>query len=304
MASKTNEKFHPLAEAFPLINGDEFEELVADIHKNGLLQPVIMHEGKILDGRNRWRACQRLGIPHTEKKFTGEDPAAYVWAINAVRRQLTASQKALAATKLVTAKAGENQHTPEGASVTRAEAAKLAGTSKRTVDRAKKVMVEAIPEVVAAVESGELSVTTAERISGLSEQEQMSVMATTPPAQLARVVPDGRVHKADPDALPATTTLTPEEEAEMNQQVSLGPGRGYVGAKTKLTRQLEASSAEGAKLRTKTWAENREVIPELDSEQLDAFVKDLRAEGRAIAQLIKLIGLARNPGNTEKDQEN
>lgn len=106
MAAKTDPHFHALADAFPLISGDEFEELVKDIHDNGLVQPITMHEGKILDGRNRWRACQRLGIPHTEKKFSGPDAAAYVWSVNAVRRQLTASQRALAATKLVTAKEG------------------------------------------------------------------------------------------------------------------------------------------------------------------------------------------------------
>lgn len=289
-AKKTDPHFHVLADAFPLISGDEFEELVKDINENGLLQPVVMYEGKILDGRNRWRACQRLGIPHTEKKFSGEDAAAYVWSVNAVRRQLTASQKALAATKLVTAKQGDNANTIDG-KVTTAEASRISGVGKRTTTRARRVVLEAVPEVVAAVESGELSVATAERISALSEPEQLAVMESTPVKELAKAVPDGRDHKAKLTVVP--------DEAEKPK----GPGRGYVGPKTQLIRMLEASSAEGAKLRTRTWAENREIVPELDSEQLDAFVKDLRAEGRAITQLIKLIGLART---TEKknDQEN
>jgi len=288
MAAKTNEKFHPLADAFPLISGDEFEELVKDIHENGLLQPVIMHEGKILDGRNRWRACQRLGIAHTEKKFSGDDAAAYVWSVNAVRRQLTASQKALAATKLVTAKQGDNQHTDNKTTI--AEASKISGVGKRTTERARRVIIDAVPEVVAAVESGELSVTTAERISALSDPEQLEVMASAPARDLAKVVSDGR-----PDHDKAKLTIVKNEEAPK------GPGRGYVGPKTQLIRMLEASSAEGSKLRTRTWAENRELITELDTEQLDSFVKDLRAEGRAISQLIRLITIERN--RNKEDQE-
>lgn len=291
MAAKTNEKFHSLADAFPLISGDEFEELVKDIHDNGLISPVVMYEGKILDGRNRWRACQRLGIPHTEKKFMGSDAAAYVWSVNAVRRQLTASQKALAAAKLVDAKAGMNQHSEE---VTRSrvttigDAAKMAGVGERTVQEAKRVLDNAVEDVVDLVESGQLSVHAAERVAQLPKAEQKEILAT---------VPAGEIHKAVADKRPVVhTSETPESDSPK------GVGRGNVGPKVQLTRQLEASSAEGAKLRTRTWAENREIITELDSEKLDAFVKDLAAEARAISQLIRLIKIERN--RNKEDQEN
>ncbi len=54
--------FHPLANLFPLIEGLAFNELVADIAANGLREPIVLHQGMILDGRNRWRALEVLGV--------------------------------------------------------------------------------------------------------------------------------------------------------------------------------------------------------------------------------------------------
>jgi hypothetical protein len=49
---------HPLAECFPLLPLVELQTLALDIAKNGLIHPVVIFEGKILEGRNRYRACQ------------------------------------------------------------------------------------------------------------------------------------------------------------------------------------------------------------------------------------------------------
>jgi hypothetical protein len=41
-------EFHPLASAFELLAGGEYRELIEDIRRHGLLEPIIIYEGKIL----------------------------------------------------------------------------------------------------------------------------------------------------------------------------------------------------------------------------------------------------------------
>ena len=89
---------HPAAELFPLIQGDDFEELVADIAANGLLEPVwVTADGDLLDGRNRVRACHRTGTPVTTRTYEGSDPVGFVVSLNLKRRHLTTGQKAMLA---------------------------------------------------------------------------------------------------------------------------------------------------------------------------------------------------------------
>ena len=63
---------HPVAALFPMLAGDELEELAADIKARGLLQPIVLDaEGRILDGRNRLAACKIAGVePNFIRKFS------------------------------------------------------------------------------------------------------------------------------------------------------------------------------------------------------------------------------------------
>lgn len=61
-AAGTEYKWHPAASLFPLLSGDEFKDLAADILDRGLLNPIVMHGGEVLDGRNRLIACIAAGV--------------------------------------------------------------------------------------------------------------------------------------------------------------------------------------------------------------------------------------------------
>jgi hypothetical protein len=86
---------HPLAERLPAMLRDEYCELVVDIKRNKLQQPIVLYEGKILDGRHRYMACRELDIMPTTVDFTGtkNEAEAYVLSLNVHRRHLSLEQK-------------------------------------------------------------------------------------------------------------------------------------------------------------------------------------------------------------------
>ena len=96
---------HPLAALFPLIEGEEFDTICISIRKLGILNPITLHEGMILDGRNRYRAAKEVGHKFSDRDFTtlppDRDPMAFVLANNAQRRQLNTKQKRELIAKLI-----------------------------------------------------------------------------------------------------------------------------------------------------------------------------------------------------------
>jgi ParB-like chromosome segregation protein Spo0J len=130
-------EFHPLADIFPLVEGVEFDELVADIRRHGLREPIVIYEDKILDGRNRYCACMAAGVEPTFTVYTGDDPVSYVISLNLRRRHLDESQRAMVAAKLATLRDGQRADLVEGLPIGRASA--LLNVGKRTVARAREV---------------------------------------------------------------------------------------------------------------------------------------------------------------------
>jgi ParB-like chromosome segregation protein Spo0J len=86
---------HPFSKLFPPISDEDFGKLAADIKLNGLHQPIMRYQGKILDGNNRYRACEIAKIAPKFTDFTGDDGVArnYVISANIHRRHLSPDQR-------------------------------------------------------------------------------------------------------------------------------------------------------------------------------------------------------------------
>jgi ParB-like chromosome segregation protein Spo0J len=105
-------EFHELADMFPLIEGDEYDALVSAIQRQGLLNPITLFKGKILDGRNRYRAAKEAGHKFTARDYVelpqGVDPEEFVISANIHRRQLNNKQKREFIAKLIRKKPSES----------------------------------------------------------------------------------------------------------------------------------------------------------------------------------------------------
>lgn len=176
-------EFHPLANLFPLLEGAEFTALAEDIRQNGVREPVVLLDGKILDGRNRWRASQSVGVTAPMVEFDGGNPLAFVISLNLCRRHLDETERAMVAAKLTGLKPGDNQHSrgpanlPDLEPVSQAQAAELLNVGDRSVRHAVKVRAEGSPELVEAAEQGRVSVSLAAQIAEMPDEAQSAVVA-------------------------------------------------------------------------------------------------------------------------------
>jgi hypothetical protein len=183
---------HPLSELLPVLSAADYARLRDDIKGKGLLQPITEHEGMILDGRHRWRACEELGVTPQVVRYAGTDPAGYLYSVNLAHRHLTKGQLAIAAAKLKAHYAGEakKRHahglTSPGKSLpvrvpgaigdARDLAGKATGVSGKAVDRAEAILKRGVPELIAKVESGEVSIRQGQQIARYPVDRQIELL--------------------------------------------------------------------------------------------------------------------------------
>lgn len=200
---------HPFSEIFPMMEAPDRENLKNSIIAHGLGENIVLHEGKILDGRNREEVCFETGTTpryidweNLPKEKRGPNPLTFVMMVNNDRRQLTASQRAAVAAeaapffkelqKTLSApkgaamdehdqssgvKAEDESQAPgrrgrksEGGKAT-AKAAKKFNVSPRHVERAIALKKKS-PKKFAKVKAGKLSLTKAEKDDKKKKAEQ------------------------------------------------------------------------------------------------------------------------------------
>jgi hypothetical protein len=94
---------HPACDTIRMMNEGEYRSLVENIRKNGQRDPVVFLGDELLDGRNRWLACQELDIPCEFVTVTLKDignPIDWVIDRNLERRHMAQAEKALAGVDL------------------------------------------------------------------------------------------------------------------------------------------------------------------------------------------------------------
>jgi ParB-like chromosome segregation protein Spo0J len=133
---------HPAANLFPMMDDEAFAALKADIATNGLRESIVLWKNKLVDGRNRLKACEELGIQPGESELDeDQDPIAYVVSANLHRRHLTTSQRAEIAAKLATKGRGGDRKSEKikgsNGPLKIDDAAKLLNVSPKSVKRAK-----------------------------------------------------------------------------------------------------------------------------------------------------------------------
>lgn len=181
-------EFHEAANIFPMMPDEKIDELASDISSNGLQVPVELFEGKIIDGRNRWMACLRIGVDADCVSVSPEDPIAYVMSLNLKRRHMDTTQQSLVAARardLYEKQAKKRQGKrndlvenlpPSDSGKARDKAGEAVGVSGRSVDHASKVLVNGSPLLIDACERGEVAISAAAKLSDLPKEQQESVI--------------------------------------------------------------------------------------------------------------------------------
>jgi hypothetical protein len=86
-------EFHPFSEVYPLMPDEELNRLTTAMRERGYDArfPIVRYGGKILDGRNRFRAAERTHVKPAFIDFAGTEDEArqFVITANEDRRHLT-----------------------------------------------------------------------------------------------------------------------------------------------------------------------------------------------------------------------
>ena len=243
---------HPAADLFPMVEGDEFRELCADVKERGLAQPItIWTDGTLLDGRNRLMACFETNQEVLIDEYLGTDPVQFSLSANLHRRHLSAGQRACVGLKVLEllqpaakeriAEAGRSAapgRPAEKASAdlrdlssapasqprppsptsadqrkSTAQAAKAVGASPRAVEQAARVERSA-PDLLPQVQAGTMALDRAHREA---QQRERQVAASRPAPETPKVDEKQTItlldHKGNPYEYPK-----PKGKATFNQQ--------------------------------------------------------------------------------------
>ena len=151
--------FHELATIFPPMTDEEYAALKADISVRGVLQPIYVWRGEVIDGRHRYRACQELGLdPPVHYVEDHEEPEMLVLSSNMSRRHLNPGQRAIVISAFLN---GGDAHkssriTDKPTTRTRSERAAIAQVHDNTMWKADVVVEFGDQNIIEKVKNGSI----------------------------------------------------------------------------------------------------------------------------------------------------
>ena len=270
---------HPLSAAFPAMSADDFQSLKDSIMEIGVQNPITVFEGMVIDGWHRYTAANELGLDCPVVELGDVDPRDFVMAQNKARRHTTQAQLAMATTAVYAWKPiGSNQHKAGSALSAEApksskELAKAAGVGVRSIEQAKAVQAKAAPEVVTAVQKGQIGLPKAAAIAKLPKEEQAAAIHKPAPKAAPEAPPAPANHELE-EAVSTINELAAEND-QLRDRVAVAAMHG--------TDEERAMAAE-------TIAELREQIKTLEAE-LDAVRTSRDSFQRQNAELMKQVRL-------------
>lgn len=165
---------HPFATYIPEMSKEEYAGFREDIRQNGLKSPILLYEGKILDGRHRYKACRETGVECKFETYAGDKALAEVVSFNLKRRSLTTGQRAVIAVRLANLDRGHKANTANA--VTQEQAAAMCSVSVDTLQRAKIVLEQGTSAVRRAMLDGLISVNRAAAIAAMPPKKQSKAL--------------------------------------------------------------------------------------------------------------------------------
>lgn len=260
---------HPLSAAFPAMSTEDFQGLKDSIENIGVQNPITIFEGMVVDGWNRYKAANELGMDCPSKELDAWiDPVAFVRAQNKDRRHLPLSAWALIEVSL---REWKPSHRPDKGELSspllasNQEMADAVGVTKRTIQQAKAVQSNATPEVIAAVKSGEIGLPKAAAIAKLPKEEQAAA-----------------IHKPAPKSAPAV--VEPEIEAPPEYT------------------ELDAAHDQISELQAELVVARMGDIPEEEKQQAAGLIAELHAEIKTLNATLAAVTLSRDTLMEERAQ--
>ena len=267
---------HPLSAAWPDMAEEDFTALKDSIAHSGLLEPITLFEGQILDGWHRYSACIETGVEPRFFEFSGDAPAQYVQDKH-TRRPLTLTQR-------LTCIALMSRWRPRGGSQSAGPAdclsskdmAKAAGGGVRSAEHVKEAITKGAPELVQAMKAGKVGAEKAAAIAKLPKEEQAAAIAKPAPAKKQAAAIAKPIHKKE---APEPQQQEEDEYTELDA----------------LADQVRDLQAEVARLKL--------LVP-AEADEGNDMLKEMQHEMATLRQANKAITIARDRFQAENAELN